>query len=263
MPVLVAPADIGLGPALVTRLLADGGEVRAYCSGEGARAPLRQAGAIIADGDLDDEGHLEAAMEQVHTVVDLSGGPLAASAEAIDVAGRTVLRAASQAGVRRLVRLSVPGADPAAGDELRRVEGELEEALRDAAPPTVVVRPSVVDSARMRDALRSVATAEHHDTEVAPVQPDDLIEALAILDAVRSHAHTGHVVFHAEGDRMTLGSYLDRVDAGSRVGQVYVARSEVPLLGPSLSAPWVTDDEVVFDVWEFTGHEPAGLRFEA
>lgn len=256
MPVLVTQADAGLGPDLVARLLEEGGEVRAYCTGEGSRSPLRQAGAIVADGDIDDEGHLEAAMEQVHTVVDLSGGPLDRSEDAVLVAGRTVLTAAVQAGVRRLIRLSVPGASPTSDDPLRRTEGVLEAELREADLPTVVVRTSLVDTQRLRDAIRSVASDDQRDTTVAPVRPDDLVEALAVLDAVRSEAHSGHVVFHAEGQRMSLGDYLSRIDTGSRVGRPYVARSDVPLLGPSLSEDWVTGDDAIFDVWDFTSHRP-------
>ncbi|MFT5222988.1 MAG: hypothetical protein ACI867_001298, partial [Glaciecola sp.] len=102
MPVLVTQADTTLGTALVRRLLATGGQVRAYCSAGGDVAILRAAGAIVAAGDVDDEGRLEAACEQVHTVIHLAGGLLSPSPERIVADAASVANAAGSAGVHRL-----------------------------------------------------------------------------------------------------------------------------------------------------------------
>jgi hypothetical protein len=71
MPVLVTSAQHPLARRIALRLLEEGGEVRAYA--HGAVADLRAAGAIVASGEVDDEGRLEAAMVQVHTVVHVGG----------------------------------------------------------------------------------------------------------------------------------------------------------------------------------------------
>lgn len=260
MPVLVTAADSPLGARTVRRLLDEGGEVRAYCRGSGPVSELRAGGAIIAIGDLDDEGRLEAAMAQVHTVIHLAGGLLSPTAEAVSFETDVVATAAAQAGVRRLIALSLPGADPRADEPLRRAKGMAEDALRSASVPTVVVRASLVDTPRLRDALAGQRLSlELGQRTVAPLRPDDLVELLAQLDAVRSEAHEGHVVFAADGPtRMTLDDYLARVGVGgSRVGRAYRPPGSDPLLLPALDGPWVSDaDEHTFDAWAFTGVRP-------
>ncbi|MBW3657821.1 MAG: NAD(P)H-binding protein [Actinobacteria bacterium] len=260
MPVLVTAADSPLGVRTVRRLLEEGGEVRAYCRGTGPVSQLRAAGAIVATGDLDDEGHLEAAMAQVHTVVHLAGGLLSPSAEAAAYETDVVATAAAQAGVRRLVALSLPGADPGADGPLRRAKGMAEAALRSAAVPTVVIRTSLVDTPRLRDALAGQRLPERILARaVAPLRAEDLVELLVQLDAVRSEAHEGHVVFAADGPTtLGLGDYLERVGVGSsRVGRSYHAPGGDPLLLPGLDGPWLSAaDEQVFDAWSFTGVRP-------
>lgn len=259
MPVLVTAADSALGVPTVLRLLQEGGEVRAYCRGDGPLGQLRAAGAIVATGDLDDEGRLEAAMEQVHTVVHLAGGLASPSAEAVAFETDVVATAAVQAGVRRLIALSLPGADPAAGEPLRRAKGMSEAALRAAALPTVVVRVSLVDTPWLRDALagRSLPP-EIRQVTVAPLRREDLIEVVAELDAIRSEAHEGHVVMQAEGPtRTSLDGYLERVGVGaSRLGRTYRPAEAAPLLVGALAGPWTADEPEPVDVWGFTGIRP-------
>lgn len=258
MPVLVTAADSPLGVRTVTRLLEEGGEVRAYCRGTGPVAQLRAAGAIVAVGDLDDEGRLEAAMAQAHTVLHLAGGLLSASAEEVAFEADVVTTAAAQAGVRRLVALSLPGADVSATEPLRRAKGMTEASLRAAALPSVVLRTSLVDAPRLRDALAGRRLdGALLESVVAPLRVEDLVELLVAIDAVRSEAHEGHVVFAAEGPtRTTLGGYLELVGS-SRLGRVYRPPDRDPLLLPALDGPWVHDpSELVFDAWEFTGVRP-------
>lgn len=254
MPVLVTPVDGALGQRTVLALLEEGGEVRAY--GPDVPPFLRGAGAILARGDLDDEGRLEAALEQVHTVVHLGVDVLAPSAERLLVSASTLVRAASNAGVRRVVALSVPGADAVSGDPLRRAAGVIEADLRAAALPTVVVRASLVDRPELRAAIADAAPPPP-GTVVAPVRLDDLVELLVALDAARSTASEGHVVFAADGpERIDLADYRGRVSGAGRVGRRYVAAADVPLLAPSLSGPWITDEPAVFDAWTFAGLRP-------
>jgi uncharacterized protein YbjT (DUF2867 family) len=265
VPVLVTPADTPLGVALVERLAAQGGEVRAFARGTGDVAALRRAGAFVATGDADDVGRLEAAMAQVHTVVDLAGGLLSPRAEQIVADATTVATAAAGAGVRRLVTLSLPGASSEAHDPLRRAKGTVEGMLAAAATPTVVLRASLVDTRRVRDALVTAGAAVPLDAPVAPLHPDDLVDLLVAFDGVRGEAHEGHVVFHAGGRLTTFGAYLEHVEAGRAgggrfVGRVYRPADAVPLLAPALAGPWVGGDpQPSFDAWDFTGLSPRPL----
>ena len=257
MPVLVTAADTPPADRLVARLLHEGGEVRAYCTGAGEGDPgaLRAAGAFVAVGDLDDEGRLEAAMTDVHTVVHLGVDPLARSVETVRRDAATVVRAAGNAGIRRLVVRSVPGAGGA--DPLRQVAGEVESWLAAVDVPSIVVRAGLVDRPALRDALGSARLdTEARGVTVAPVRADDLVEVIVALDAMRSTAASGHVVFAADGPRrMTMGAYLDAVLDGGLVGHVWRPPGSVPLLRPALAGPWC-DDEGWPDVWSLTAVTP-------
>lgn len=261
MPVLVAPADTTIGVPLVRALREDGAEVRAYATGEGDVPALRAAGAFVAVGDLDDEGRLDAAMTDAHTVISLHADPLAPDARRLDDHLRVLLTAARKAEVARLVVRSVPRvADDA--DPLRRVCAGIEAALAELAMPTVAVRTSLVDSPALRDALVSVAPRDvDPDLPVAPVVVDDVVAALVALDAVRGTATRGHATFHLQGRARTLQGYLDRVGTERLVGRVYTPRTRVPLLEPSLATPWVeVEDATVADLLAFAELTPSPLH---
>lgn len=266
MPVLVTEADTPLGQRIVLRLLAAGGEVRAYAAGEGDLGILRRAGAFVAVGDRDDEGRLEAAMADVHTVVHAQEILLSDSAAALVAGATTAATAAANAGVRRLIALSVPGADPGAADELRRSAGLAERALEWSDVPTVVLRTSLLDSPALRDALATTQLVEGvRDRPVAPVRLPDVVELVAAFDALRSHAATGHAVFAADGpEEISIGDYLRRVgiDGSSLVGRRYRGEGALPLLAEGLGGPWRTADPGVPDAWTFASVRPAEVRPE-
>lgn len=267
MPVLVTVDGSSVAHRLVPRLVAEGGEVRAYVA-DGDEAALRASGAFVASGDLDDEGRLEAAMEQVHTVVHLAADPLAPSADRVVTSAATVLRAAGNAGVRRLVVTSLAGvgaATPSArpgrrDDGLRGALARIEDHLQAAPLPTVVVRTGLVDTPETRDLLASLAVGDLAAVEVAPVRDHDLVELLVALDTVRSEAHQGHVTFLADGPRRcTLAEHRERVGAAEGlVGRTYRPPDAHPLLRGVLAGPWDDPDTTLFDAWDFTGLVPRG-----
>ena len=96
MPVLVHAAHRTLGRALARRLLEEGGQVRATAS-DGV-ALLRAEGIFTAACDADDEGTLEAALTQVHTLVVLLGGLGRADADVVRQEGLAAARAAEGCG---------------------------------------------------------------------------------------------------------------------------------------------------------------------
>jgi uncharacterized protein YbjT (DUF2867 family) len=263
MPVLVTAAHRPLARRIALRLLEEGGEVRAYARGDVSH--LRAGGAIVASGEVDDEGRLEAAMAEVHTVVHVGGGLLTSAPRQLELEAATVAVAASNAGVQRLIGLSLPGAASDAPDPLRRSKAAEEARLADAEPPSVVLRASLVDTPALRDALATAGLGPEllRTVEVAPVRVDDLVELVVAFDRARSRSRHGHLVVSADGPtRMSLQAYLDRVGVarpgrGGLVGRRLTDDIRAPLLRGALAAgPWITEDAVVVDGWEFAGLHP-------
>lgn len=261
VPVLITGAHRPLARRVAAALLEEGGEVRVHASGD--VSSLRAGGAIVAAGDGDDEGHLEAALAQVHTAVHVGRGVLAPGPDTLVTEAAVLARAAAGAGVRRIVALSVIGASVDAADPLRGAHGEVEAILAAAPVPTVVVRASLVDTAAIRDALGTAGLSEQErDRVVAPIVPGDLVELLVAFDRMRSSAASGHAAFVAEGPtRLSLGGYLERVGVarpgrGTLVGRRALDPARVPMLLPSLTGPWVDDGDELPDAWGFTGTTP-------
>lgn len=258
MPVLVTSAQRSLPRRIARRLLDEGGEVRAYAHGE--VTSLRAAGAMVASGEVDDEGRLEAAMEQVHTVVHVGGGLLSRDLDALERDADVVATAAANAGARRVIVLSLPGADPDADEPLRRAKGRIEARFAEAAPPSVALRVSWVDTAAATDAvLAGGLLAEAEDVEVAPVRVEDLLELVVAFDRARSRAAEGHLVVAADGpDRLTLADHLRRRDPDHRrlTGRRLPDPDTLALLRSALAGPWTTHDPVLVDGWAFADVDP-------
>jgi uncharacterized protein YbjT (DUF2867 family) len=260
VPVLVTAAHQPLARRIASRLLEEGGEVRVYSAGD--TTSLRAAGAFVSSGTPDDEGRLEAALADVHTLVHVGGGILTRRPDRIVAEARTMARAAGNAGVRRLIVLSIPGADPAAGDPLRQAKGEVEGIVAASACPSIVLRTSLVDTPALRDALATGGLGpEELAVEVAPVRTLDLVELVVAFDRARSRAEAGHLLVAADGPRrLSVAGYLDRVGAtrpgtGSLVGRRLTTQTDA-LRETLLGGPWWTDDEAVIDGWAFADLEP-------
>src|SRR5437773_11292492 len=105
MPVLVTGATGCIGRALVPRLIETGGQVRVYIRRD--EPSYRSRGVKVAIGDADHEGRLESALEQVHTLVHLVGGPLPDRGVTVEWLNldtiQVALRAAVNAEVRRVL----------------------------------------------------------------------------------------------------------------------------------------------------------------
>lgn len=198
MPVFVTHADTAIGVALVHALVADGADVRAFATGDGDVAAVRGAGAIVAVGDHDDEGHIEAAMTHAHTVVVPRIGWMTPVGE-VQRDWPTIMRAAVQAEVARIVMVSLVGADRGSDVPLLAALGAIEDDLADATPQTLVVRTDGIDTeqddvAAVLDGADGCANAD-----VAPVGQNELVTGLVTLDAARSGMTGGHALFTALG----------------------------------------------------------------
>ena len=224
MPVFVTHADTPTGTDLVRALVADGADVRAFAAGAGDVAAVRAAGAVVAVGDHDDEGHLEAAMTHAHTVVVPRVGWLADAGE-IAATWPVIIRAAVQADVARIVVVSLLGAAPDAEVAVLAALGRIEDALVHEPPQTLVVRTDGV----VEDGHADVVAALGHgaggcpDAIMAPVGRADLVDGLVALDAARSGRTGGHALFTALGPRTTVAAAAGRdepagADAGDGAG---------------------------------------------
>ncbi len=259
MPVLVIRPRGEVADVLVRRLAATGGEVRAY-GPDLAVAELRRLGIVCASGVLVDEGHLETAMEQVHTVIHLGFDPLAGDPHGSVEEAATIVTAAIGAGVRRLIAVTLPGPSPEASDPMRLAAAEIEDLVRAAPLPTVVVRPSLIDAAGARRVLaRTPIAGGALEGLVAPVRPADLAELLFQLDEQRDAVDAEHVVLAADGPRaVPLGDHLRSrgVTPLSVVGRVVERLRPGSSPAPEVVAgPWTSPPEVPSG-WAATGVEP-------
>ncbi|MFJ3510129.1 SDR family oxidoreductase [Streptomyces luteogriseus] len=129
-PILVTGGTGTLGAHVVPLLRASGHEVRILTR----HARPAADGVDHVTGDLLKDEGVEAAVEGVETVLHLAGGP-----KGDDQATRALVRAASGAGVRHLVHISVVGADrvPLAW---MRAKLESERAVADSGIPWTVLR---------------------------------------------------------------------------------------------------------------------------
>ncbi|MBW3577444.1 MAG: NAD(P)H-binding protein [Actinobacteria bacterium] len=261
MPVLITAAETAVGQALVHRIAATGGEVRAYCGPDAPLALLRQAGAVCASGSLLDEGHLETAMEQVHTVVHFAVRLDVDIPEQLLEETATVVAAAVGAGVRRLIAVSLPGPDPNAPDRVRTVAGEAEAVVEAVDFPSVIVRPSLVDTGELRATLvRTPLGRSALDNAVAPVAVEDLVDLLAALDERRDLVGDRHIVVAADGPEVVpLGDYLRRVGitplslAARTATRLRSGGNET--LQEALGGPWTSAPDVS-DAWALAGITP-------
>lgn len=262
MPVLISGGHRWLARRLALRLIAEGGEVRVY--GADDAAALRAAGVMVASGTPDDEGRLDAALTDVHTLVHVGPGLLTPDPGQITLEAGVAARAATSAGVRRVITLSVPGAQAASSAPLLAAKAAEEAALGEVPAPTVIIRTSLLDTAALHDALATAGlTDDELDVEVAPLRAEDLVELVVAFDRARSRAQDGTLVVAADGpERLTLRAYLDRV--GVRVGgrfpligrRVLDEQRAARLRAALLAGPWVSPPGPVLDGFGFAEHEP-------
>lgn len=220
MPVLVTGAEDGLGACVVQRLRASGGEVRAWLdatvAGDERAGQLRALGCKVAVGEPHDEGHLEAALAQVHTVAHCWGGPLRDVDAQLDAAA-TLASALLGAGVRRLVwvrELAVGAANP-----YLAVQDEIARLVEDLPLETVTLVTGLRHGAR--DPLtRRLAAGWLSGTDVdldaphAPVALDDVAHAVEVADRQRGGTGELHIHLGLVGPQpMTLGGFLARIGA--------------------------------------------------
>ena len=188
MQILVTGASGFVGSALVPRPLRDGHAVRAF-----GRDPARiDASVPVVTGDAVTGAGLDAALDGVEVAYFLIHSMEAASDGAFaDLelqAARRFARAATRAGVRRIVCLGglVPAGAGASAHLASRLS--VETHLLDACPDAVALRASIIIAARSRsvrflvrlvERLPILALPAWRDHRTQPIDGRDVLECLA------------------------------------------------------------------------------------
>jgi NADH dehydrogenase len=252
--VLVTGAGGVVGRAAVKALLAHD-EVRAQVRRAESAEPLRALGAKVAVRPADTPDAVAELLPRCHTLVHLVGGVCQPGPDELFRANHgsvlTALEAARQAGTRRFVLLSVPGADPEAPHPFLRAKGLAEEAVRESGLEHAIVRATHVFglgglwfTAAVEGALADPPFVCGPGTqEVAPVFADDLGAVVAAVDdrateVAGTWALEGPDVVSADGLARLLrddAAAPDHAD-GQAAAEVLTALLGVPV--DALTASW-------------------------
>ena len=258
MTVMVTGASGPIGHALVP-LLDRKDEVRAAVRRPEAAEPLRALGAKVTVGRLDEADALAEVLGGVFTLVHLVGGADHADEDAMWEANhRSVIRAlqaAREAGVRRFVLVSVPGASPGAADPFLRAKGLAEEAVTTSGLQHAVIRSApVVGTGSLWFAATVAGALEappivwgDGDRSVAPVAVADLAVVLATMDDLEGEvagtwalegpdATTADGVFAMLAGDDARPEHLDGEEARARLSRVF-EREVSPVVVSALTAP--------------------------
>ena len=273
MPVLVHAAHRPLGRRLVARLCAEGGQVRALASS--SITTLRASGAFVATGDPDDEGRLEAALTDAHTLVFIAGGLASIDPQRTAHEAVVAARAAEGAGVQRVVLVTLVGADLGSADALRRAHGEVSATFASITVPSVELRCGLVLTRRAQDLLVTAGLSDAaRACTVAPVHADDLVELVVAVDDARSTASSGHAVLSADGpERISVQGLLEVHRGRAEATAVSVAPRltgrrlpsdvERDALEATLRGPWWNEDPSIPSAWSLFGLTPVPVTSTA
>jgi uncharacterized protein YbjT (DUF2867 family) len=249
---MVIGADTALGETVVRRLLRTGGQVRVYVDPD--RDDLvrehRELGCKVARGTLDDEGRLEIALTQVHTVIHAADSLLDSPDEVVDGLA-TVAEAATGANVRRIVWPSWLGAGEPEGEWLRMC-AEAESLLAALPFESVVVRRALTYGPGDALTVALAADPPPADAPHAPLWLGDLAQAMVEADRQRGEGHVTQVRVDMAGpDVVSVREFAARV--ADRVGRLrglalpahcieYLSRGAAPPPG-ALGATGMSVDE--------------------
>jgi len=224
MPVLVTGAETAVGRATALALARGGGEVRVFLDDSIPGADVeavRRAGCKVSIGEIDDEGRLELALEQVYTVVHCWGGPLTAPDQELDGAAG-VLSAAMGAGCRRFVWASHLGAGDPAGAAYLEACAQVEALLDDATLESIVFRRSLTygPGEPLTGRLAAGAGARVRATaRQAPLALADLVSAFVQADALdRAGSDLSLVLELAGPDVVGFGAVVTALGGPSQDG---------------------------------------------
>jgi uncharacterized protein YbjT (DUF2867 family) len=195
--ILITGANGHLGRRLIEKLVADPGAarpVRAVVRSERAARTLQElpnahgVEIIVLDyGDVDALSRAAAGCEAAaHLVGIIKEGSRSRYEEAHEASSRALSRAASGAGVRRIVYLSILGSDPDSPNACLASKGRAERILLEGATPALILRvpmvlgPGDIASRALRAQARSrlVPLLRGGARCEQPIDADDVISAI-------------------------------------------------------------------------------------
>ena len=232
MPVLVTGATGLVGRALVSALLNEGAQVRAYVRRDDQS--LRAAGAHIAIGAADDVPRLESALTRAHTIVHLVGGVWPETDIGYDLLNRDSTEAAAiaahAADVKRFIFLSFVGADPSSGNEFLAAKGRAEAHITSYPFESVILRlvpiwEGLGSTLTRLGKDRGAGVPGSGSQRVNPVALADVVAAIVAADAREAEVRG---VWELGGpEAVTMTEAAARVVPAARVVR---ARGPKPLL---------------------------------
>jgi NADH dehydrogenase len=144
--ILVVGATGNLGGAVTRMLLALGQPVRILARSQSLYQPLRDAGAQVVLGDLKERGSLDAACQDVETVITTATSAARGgedTVQTVDLQGnRHLIDAAKAAGVKQFIFVSVLTADPNSPVLFLQAKGKTEDALGASGIPYTILAPN-------------------------------------------------------------------------------------------------------------------------
>ncbi|WP_030681263.1 NmrA/HSCARG family protein [Streptomyces sp. NRRL B-1347] len=178
--VLVLGATGNQGGATARELLSRGWTVHALVRNpdKPEAQALKEQGAVLVQGDLDDTESLRRAMTGVYgvfSVQSLGWDPQTLEAEVRH--GKAVADVAKESGVAHLVYTSVEGAERDTGIDHFETKAEIERHIATLGIPTTVLRPVF-----FMNNLLGYADAEGERLMELPVKPDKPIQLIASDD---------------------------------------------------------------------------------
>jgi uncharacterized protein YbjT (DUF2867 family) len=188
---MVTGASGVLGHAIV-RALVERDEVRATVRRPEAGEPLRALGAKVAVLSVEEPDELIEILPRVHTIVHLVGGVNQPSDDEILAANHgsalAAVAAAKEAGTRRVIMLSVPGASVAHEHPFLRAKGLAEEVVVQSGLEHAVLRSSHAYGLGGLWFAATVMGADHGfvvgdgTQRCAPVLAGDVARVVAAID---------------------------------------------------------------------------------
>ena len=188
---MVTGASGVLGQTIV-RALVERDEVRATVRRPEAGEPLRALGAKVAVLSVEEPDELIEILPRVHTIVHLVGGVNQPSDDEILAANHgsalAAVAAAKEAGTRRMILLSVPGASVAHEHPFLRAKGLAEEVVVQSGLEHAVLRSSHAYGLGGLWFTATVMGADHGfvfgdgTQRCAPVLAGDVAQVVAAID---------------------------------------------------------------------------------
>jgi NADH dehydrogenase len=147
MPILVAGATGQLGGLIARRLLEQGQDVRMLVRPQSDYQALVHAGGRPVPGDLKNRASLDAACQEIDTVITTANSAQRGGADTpqtVDLEGnRHLIDAAKAAGVRQFIFTSALGVDPSSPMPFLRAKAQSETYLRDSGMPLTILAPNI------------------------------------------------------------------------------------------------------------------------